>query len=308
MQSCNSTYWILDFLPALYWKPVVGSLVVTVSILATFENTLILLVFYKYPILRTKSNNILISMSTADLFTGIILGPLYSSLLLGKQLVGNCVSNEARRYFATLFLGASALSVGMLSIDRSLHLRRLQNYTMVNKSLYVGLFLSWFLPLAVPLIALVDTKVYSAVLFILGVCSVVVVIVSYVVLVIALKKYRSDANERLKQIYLKREKGAGITVLIIISCYVLMLLPLLLEQLLYSVKYFENRDKSEQAKVAIVSHLLCMCNSVVNPVIYVSRIPDIRKHLIRLVSAERNIPPTERVSVSSGSTSGSTFV
>lgn len=301
--SCNSTYWVLDYLPALYWRPVIGSLIVIVAILATLENAIILIVFYKHSALRTTSNKILISMCVADLFTGLITGPLYGMLLLGDSLIGNCISNELRRYFATLFLGASALSVGMLSIDRSLHLRRLQNYSVTKHILYPGLFLSWFVPTVVPLIGLIDAGVYSGVLFAIGSMAVLVVIISYAVLVVTLKKYRTNACEQMKMIYLKRERGAGVTVVIIITCYVAMLLPLLIEKLLYATRYYEGKSQSDKAKLTILAHFLCMCNSVVNPIIYVSRIPDLRKHVLHLLKFWRDENSSgDRVSSSSAST------
>ena len=281
--SCNSTYWVLDLLPEMYWRPIIGSLIAIVSLAATIENALILLVFYKYPALRTSSNKILLSMSVADFCTGIILGPLYASLLFSRKLVGNCMSNEIRRYFATLFLGASALSVGILSIDRSLHLRKLQNYKLSDKVLHLILISNWFLPVAVPLIALADARIYSLVLFAFGALGVIVVIVSYVVLIISLKRYRSDLPAQIRTIAMNRERNAGKTVLIVVTCYIIMLLPLLIEKLLYSRNYFNERDKLERPKVLILAHLLCISNSVVNPIIYMYRITGLRDHLLKLL-------------------------
>lgn len=286
--SCNSTYWVLHFLPDLYWRPVVGTAIILVSLFATVENFIILYVFAKNPSLRTTSNKILISMGFADFCTGILLGPLYAAYMFQSSNEIDCISNEARRYFATLFLGASALSAGILSIDRSLRLRSLRGFKLNDNALYVMLSINWFLPVVVPLTALVNPRAYALVIFILGVVAVAVVIISYIVLIIALKKYTSNINAEMRERSNQRERNAGMTVIIISTCYIAMLLPLLIDKLLYALKYYEGVEPDTQAKVMIIAHVICTANSIVNPIIYVNRIPDLRTHVFDLFKWRHN--------------------
>ena len=274
------------------WKTTFSVLMTIVSILALLENGIILLVFYRNPVIRTASNMILLSMAAADFLTGLVVAPIYVVLLLDDSLVGNCKFYVIQKYFATAFMGASALIVAFISFDRFQNMTNLQNYRMSNFVLYRSLFICWSLPILVPIFGLINERVYSMILFIVGMLVIFIIIISYVALLVAIRKHRLTLNEDMSAILLTNEKKAWKTVLIIITCYFLMVCPLLVEKLMYAAEYFSDRNKIERPKFVILSKFLCAGNSVVNPLIYGCRTPNIKYRVLMLfgiqVSENRN--------------------
>ena len=272
----------------MHWKNTFGSLMTIISLLGTFENGTILLVFYMYPILRTPSNKILISMSVADFFTGSIVAPLYVVSLFDERLVGDCRLFVARRYFATVFMGASAFSVGFVSLDRASLLINLQNYEMSNEKLYISLLMCWIVPLLVPLVGMISDKKFSTAIIILYILVVLAVSISYAALIMSMRKHRRTLNNEMTAIFINTERKAVKTVLVIISSHFIMIFPMLIVELLYSAGYFDNRDILERPKGAILTTLLCTGNSIINPAIYCNRISTLRDHVLKLFGLQKD--------------------
>ena len=256
-----------------------------ISCLATLENGVLLLIFYKYSALITMSNKILISMIVADFLTGFSVGPLYAAQLLHNDFVYNCSAQHARIFLATVFVGASVGSVGFISADRAHHLIKLQNYNMKNTTFYSVLLLCWTVPIVIPVIGFFTSdKIYSMLIFLVGILVILIVIISYAALVWALQMHRDNAcSENLDEEYVSNQTSAAKTAILIVTCYTLMLLPLFIEKIMYASKFEWGREE-ERAIFINISVLLCIANSSVNPYIYCIRIPSIRKHLVKLVS------------------------
>ena len=82
----------------------------------------------------------------------------------------------------------------------------------------------------------------------------------------ALRKHRTAMGAQLNEQLLLNEHRAMKMVLIILTCFFLMLLPMLVEKALYAVGVIGNTPV-----VHIFAVTLFIGNSAVNPVIYASR-------------------------------------
>lgn len=273
MSFCNTT---LERLPTRDWNLAFGVLLAIVSVLAVIENGFILLLFYKYQKLRTASNKILASVAIADWLTGLTVGPLYSAQLLSEPLNNNCDVHLIRRVFGVIIMGASLTSIALMTIDRSRHLTKLKGYTMQNKWLYGGLVICWLFPLGAALVGTISDGVHSAIVATCGVSLIVVILACYAMVIMALKRHRRSTLDKKNSVYMNNERKAAKTVIIIITCFLLMLLPLFIEKGLFSFKVLTD-DTPGASQAHMFTILLYISNSCVNPIIYTSRLPAMRK-------------------------------
>lgn len=293
---CNTT---LQQLPNKDWNLFFGVFISLVSVCAVSENGFILLLFCKYPILCTPSNKILLSVVSADFLIGFASGPLYASQLLSASLNNHCLIHTIRRGFSVVLMGASLTSIVMLTIDRYKNLTNMRNYTMQKKWLFIGLSICWCLPILGAFLGTISNRVHSAIVSIVGVCVIIVILVCYVMVIIALKRHRINSLNKRNPIYMKNERKAAETVIIIITCFLLMLLPLFIEKGLASFKVLtKNTPTASLTHMFAIS--LYIANGMINPIIYAGRLPSIKKCTYLFCSIDRR---TESRSCTSSSTS-----
>lgn len=274
---CNDT--TLGKYPTETWNYILGSIMGVISFLAVFENLTLLCVFVRNPSIRTQSNKIIMSLVVADFLTGLTVSPLYTAKLFYGVLAYDCNAQTARRLLATIFLGASMSTVGFVSADRAHHLIKLQNYRIENGLLYKIIGLCWGIPIVIVAIGLLtNDKIYAASIFIFLIVLITIVLGSYMTLLSAIRKHQGKTTISP---YLKNQIAAAKTAIMIVTFYIFMILPLLIEKIMYASK-FEYDDQFDRPILLIFGVMLCAANSVVNPFIYCARIPTIRKYVMKL--------------------------
>ena len=264
-------------------KTTFGVLIILITCLATIENLLIIITFCVNPTLRTPSNKIIISITVADFFTGIVICPIFAVILLQEESV-NCDFAIGRSFPMHTFLIASVLSVVFLAVDRALRIRKLNDYKLPEKVLNGVFVLIWLFSLASCAGPFIDVggPTYGILVGIGAAATVLSICVSYLCLIIFLRRHRTqDTSEQIQNSLVEREKKAAKTVAIIITCYVATLLPGAFGAVLYAGMVIGVDRVGES--VGIVCVFLNLCNSVINPVIYVCRMSKLRNSLKRLV-------------------------
>lgn len=163
----------LPLLADVYWKFTFGALMGMVTVLAAIENAVTLMLHR----MATKHRRSTVKrMALIDLLATISVGPLYTCILLDENIVGFSVCGTTRRYFATVFLGAIAFSTTFLHIkQRSIYVFQLNEYCCLSKLIYTLLFVNWFIPIVLYLLAMVDAKNNGPILS--GVCLLAILIV-----------------------------------------------------------------------------------------------------------------------------------
>ena len=140
----------------VYWKFTFGAIMGIVTMLAAIENIVVIMT-HKFSEEGSKRRQIS-KMAKCDLLIVLSVGPLYTCVLLDERFVGNSICGTTRRYFASVFLGAIIFSTTFLTIkQRSNYLFKLQEYS-IGSLMYTLLFVNWFIPVVLLLLAVVDEK------------------------------------------------------------------------------------------------------------------------------------------------------
>lgn len=271
-------------LPSNAWNYAFGVLFGVISVFGAVENCLVLLTLYKFKPLHRMSNRILSSLATSDFLASSILAPVFVAQLLKEELSTHCRLEMLRRFLSTFFIGASVFTLGLISYDRCLHLTKLQDYNMTIRKSNIFIFFCWFIPFLIPFLKVVGEteSLYYAAVIILLVISLTVMSGCYILIIWALHKHGKLQTDKIMT---KKSKGrrlrAGRTVVIILSCFMLMVLPVNVH-LMTSI-LDKNKSRSEVAVGYIIQMALCLLNSVVNPIIYYFRTPNLKLCLKKLV-------------------------
>ena len=314
MINCHNNS--LEYQTTHDWNVAFGAAIAIISLLAVVENGIIILLFYKNPKLRTPSNKVLLSVVTADWLTGLTVGPFYSAQLLNQQLNHNCILHNLRHVFGVLIIGASLSSIVFLTIDRTRHLIKLSKYSMGNCALCVGICACWFLPLVAAIVGMQSQALHSVIVFIVGIAVIVIILACYGVIIYALQRHqRNMMNESESGVGSKREsrsknlavneRKAVKMVVLIITCYVIMLLPTFAEKGVHMVRD-HSRIAPWENKFHLFTALLLIGNSCVNPIIYTSRLNSFKKSLLKLIGVSANTGERSGEVVSSSMRRGKT--
>ena len=102
------------------------------SLLAILGNGLVIITFYTYADLRTRSNYFLLFLSITDMAVGLVVQPMTCLLIIGLKL---CIGRVLLIFFSAFSCGSSFGILTVISYDRYLHLSKLKNYNkyMTNK-------------------------------------------------------------------------------------------------------------------------------------------------------------------------------
>lgn len=278
MLVCNTT---LSYLPDGIWKPTFGILCVLVSLLATCENAVVIIIIYKNKILQTPSNKILLSLAVSNFLTGTILAPLYVVQLLDEQIIRLCMVDLVRRYLSAVLLGSALFTVGFISYDRCLHLLYLKSYKMSKRKMMSILLLCWFIPILVPLLRYIgeNESIYAIIVIILGSVMLTVVVISYIALLVALHNHTKHTDNKMFRTHMSNERRTGRTVIIIVSISFFVGVPLLIY---FGMLLGGERDVVVLSKTYVIVMILSMLNAVLKPLVYCYRTPLLRKYSKKL--------------------------
>ena len=165
-----------------------------------------------------------------------------------------------------------------------MHLVKLNSYSIGNKMLYGCIFVCWVLPLGAALVGLVSDTVHSGIVFVIGVVIIITISACYAVAIYSLKQHRMKMLDRKNAVFMMNERRAVKMVLMIITFYFVMLLPLFIEKGLYAIKALrvDVTTLAEKAKAHMFMITLFLANSNVNPIIYTSRLPAMRQYVFKL--------------------------
>ena len=278
---CNTT------LPSMTWNYAMGGLSIFAGATALLENTVALFILFWYRNLHTLSNKLLISLAISDLFVGLTIAPIQAMQLLSSQLHYNCKLDEIRRYLGTLLIGASALSIGAISYDRYLHMSKLTNYNMYMSSRKIGIlcFFSWSIPAIIPFLRFLDKSEnsYGIVIIVFLVTILATIVSCYLLIIIGLRKASSSMNS-VSEASLQRQVKAMKTVIVIITCFIITILPICVYLVINMV--VDNISPPALTDIYLVVMTIATLNSSLNPVIYYLRDPYFKSNTKKLLRGD----------------------
>lgn len=248
------------------WKILFSALYALISIFGSIANFVVLWTLYKFHVLHTKSNKLLAALALTDLLTAMIVAPM---IVVQLQNNNSSVLNriyQTRTFLSTVLLLASDYITAFISFDRCLHIIKLTEYNMENKTLYFVLTLCWLFPVLTSL--LIPAGLGQLFVYVVnGEVLVILLILAlfYTTLLITLHRYTSQNESILNDSYIRDQTRTAKTIVIIVTLYIFMRVPILVS---FFVIMVHPHNLDFNTEFYIICYMLCISNSLMNPVIY----------------------------------------
>ena len=265
-----------------------------VAVCIIFSNLLMTAVFItSRAVRRMRTALFLMGMTAADLIVGVAAIPMYMARLspnssLGDQLAHQHVSIEMVSSFTSLFLLAA------IALERVYSVFRPYRHRVLSKTPYwVGLFMSWFLA-ALPVVFRVSPFISfrDRLLLILAFMAAVpiVIVVSYVTICLKLKTTRVEGLRRIRRDL--RERKLAKTLAILAGVFLVAWLPFSIFSALSYINFLfypilQGLSPEATHHILYACKVLHYCNSLMNPVIYSFRIPQVRSALGKIFRGQK---------------------
>ena len=273
---------------------VFGSAFILCGIMAAVGNTISLIILRKKS-MKSKSNRFLFSLALSDNLVGFVLCPLSAVPLLKFELLADCYVEISRVFLSTALCGISAMMVGLIAYDRYILLSNLHNYhlKMSDKKIYVLIFVSWFLPTILQCFYVIHGVLYLLFLCVLTVGPFIVLTLSYAMMVRKIKQKEKELrahkekytnlDDKKSQRKERRNLKLSRKLTLLVVCYVMCLLPALFNFLAEIFIRVRKIEKPVGLQILTVFSLLCASvNSVINPLIYVSKYPEFKREFRKM--------------------------
>ena len=276
MSNNSTSHAILNFpnYTVSSYAQSLGILFAFTSFMTIFLNGVVLITLYKYAVLHTNSNKILASLATTDFLTGAI-APIYTILIFDRQLIyGN-----AEHLLVALSHGlilVSALTMAFISIDRYMHITKLTNYQLQDRTSYVGILVCWAIPGVTTAVGRIFNEIGDILFTIEMTFAFLVIVGFYTDLIRAVHKYTREHSHELNDNYVKNERRGAHTIIIIATCFILMNFMIVFGPFLtYTI------DRNITKPLFHFAFFLCISNSVVNPLVYSFRTQVLKEHILK---------------------------
>lgn len=261
----NSGHSVMEHLNP-EWKIIFSTLFGCIGVLAIVTNAIIIKTIHCYNELHTQSNKLLASLAITDLLTGLIVAPVNILQLLNtnKELVTKIYT--IRIFVSTMLVLTSDNITAFISFDRCLHITKLMRYDIRNKTFYQALAFCWLIPLATCIV--LPLQLHKAFLYLVNgqVWTIfVLLIMFYVTLLYYLQKYIRGDEIIETDIYIKDQKSATLTVIVIVTLYIAMRVPALVS---FCFVMSNKHSLAFRTQFYSVANFICISNSFVNPLVY----------------------------------------
>ena len=286
MAKC-STSTAADFqLPVKY---VLIFLNIGTSLLAILGNGLVMITFYTYAELRTRSNYFLLFLSITDMAVGLVVQPMTCLLVTGLRL---CFGRVLLIFFSAFSCGSSFGILTVISYDRYLHLSKLNNYNkyMTSKKCKTLVLLVFvYNVLTGSLVFNNDTKkiFYYCCLISSVVCNVTICFCYYKSWKIIKCKTITTTNAAMKKHWIAI-KSMGLLVLFSIGSWLPFSIYGVIIKKVYQLMNidFETAFYPESEIIFYFCLWFGYANSCINPVLYYWRNSKIRRGMQHLITGK----------------------
>ena len=253
-------------------------------ITAILGNVSILLSFEFVSSLRTTSNYLLLGLALTDLGVGLVVHPLYISVMLSvyTSSVPHCTVLVIYSISVSFLPGVSFLYIAMIGLDRFLAIRLHLRYGQIvtEKRSIITQVAVWIINGLLCLVWLAGFQVYSTLAAVVVAVSLFGTFAVYIKIYQVVKRHRAQIRDQmtvqLSEIEvsrLKRLRKSAVNTLYVFFVFVLCYLPF------FVVTAINNMFKSSNTSVVLAyefSVTLMLSNSSLNPLMYCLRLRDFR--------------------------------
>ena len=259
------------------------------SVAIVTVNLLAIILFIKNRNLRTRSMYLVISLTVADMWVGVLSGGYVQYNFLRRcRLIKLNLSREvgfSLSVFSYIFPFVSLTNIVVISLERFHATFRPFRHRLIKRWVYViAITVVWVFPVIGCVIYVVDRLylngyfLYIAVSF--GLLCLIVTFVSYTSI---LFKFRFGAHPQRHCAAALRQRKLTVTLFITTLVSLLLWLPYIIYLLVsWSTNIFNSLSPPEDFRLSLSSLFLLYANSLVNPILYTIRMPDFKKALLSL--------------------------
>ena len=251
---------------------------------AILGNVSIVLSFVFVSSLRTTSNYLLLGLALTDLGVGIVVHPLYISVMLSVYANSEprCAVLVIYSISVSFLAGLSFLYIAMIGLDRCLAIRLHLRYGQIvtEKRSIITQVAVWVTNGLLCLVWLAGFQVYSTLAAVIVAISLISTFAVYVKIYQVVKRHKAQIRDQitvqLSEIEvsrLKRLRKSAVSTLFVFFVFVLCYLPF------FVVTAINNMFKSSDTSVVLAyefSVTLMLSNSSLNPLMYCLRLRDFR--------------------------------
>ena len=251
---------------------------------AILGNVLILLSFVFESSLRTTANYFLLGLALTDLGVGLVVHPLYISVMLSvyHNSVPHCTILVVYSISVSFLAGVSFLYIAMIGLDRCLAIRLHLRYRQIvtEKRSMVAQGAVWIINGLLCLVWLAGFQVYSTLAAVVVALSLVGTFAVYVKIYQVVKRHKAQIRDQmtvqLSEIEvsrLKRLRKSAVNTLYVFFVFLLCYLPF------FVATAINNMAKSSNTPAVLAyefSVTLMLSNSSLNPLMYCLRLRDFR--------------------------------
>ncbi|XP_033099548.1 melanocortin receptor 4-like [Anneissia japonica] len=257
-------------------------IVFTICVPVVLNNLVVIIVIVKTKLLRQKHNIFVLSLAVCDCMIGI----LYVVIVICYHNKIIFIDTYVISYILYSLIFTSISNVTAVAVDRSLALvfipLRYESIVTI-KRLLVSCFCLWVGPLAIqPVLHFyseseIDLRIFSTTCLIALTATAIFYLIIY--------QKISECDQRLTAMGVKGVNSSTIllkTFSIIIGVSMILWLPYLVISICVSFQKIACSFGTSYVLVYIISHLITIVNSLINPIIYWCRLSDFRnavKHI-----------------------------
>ena len=256
------------------------------SITSSLGNILILIALRKVTSLHPPTKLLFQCLALTDLGVGLTSLPLFATVLLTGYRNVNWSVCVIRNYLSVTFCGVSLLISTALSVDRLLALLLGLRYRHVVtlKRVRIAVAGCWLTALVTALvIVLTRGKIFSRIVMISIILSVIISLSSYTKIVLKLRQHQTSVQENVHQgmanaggvpIHLEQYKRTVVSIALVQVALVACYAPFLIMHVLRELDSIPNDVFSE------LSATFVYLNSSLNPFLYCWRIKEVRQAVL----------------------------
>lgn len=230
-----------------------------------------------------------------------------------RSIGHNCLVEMAKNLGGPMMVGTSAFTIALISYDRYVFLSNTGNYNkrLSTKKINFIIIVIWMFQLFLFATVFIHRIVYLLAIGVFLILPFVVITMSYyrVVRYVKMNSFGSNHNivdedyvidEHIKRANKQNQKMVH-RLKVLVLCYLLCLSPLAINVLVEMVVRVTKSEKTVSLQtLTVFSSLLAMCNSVINPLIYVAKFPGFKEELRKMFSLRRSLVSAKASSTDDG--------
>lgn len=250
----------------------------------TVGNLLIIISIFRSPALRSTENFLLLGLAIADFGVGVVLEPLYITVLLKLYTASpvSCTLAVSFTSVSSFLVATSMFAVTAISLDRYLaihfHLRYKEFFTE-KKVIYLQISL-WITSGLLTLTRMASFRIYLVIALIIVIVCLSIICLAYCNIFLVLRRHQVQiqnqmrTTDRIKN--LKQLRSSVVNTFYVFFAHLVCFLPF------GCLTIIANTSRTQSRAVMLLNLLstsIILFNSSLNPLIYCWRRQDFRENV-----------------------------